>query len=249
LADGEIAQPYILQTPFERRLHFTSEAIQSVMRIDDPHALTCAYTRKMMAFLLFNPRPKNIVIVGLGGGSIAKFCYRNLSRTRICAVEVDTRVIALRDEFCVPADDRRFSVVCDDGTRYVARLAERIDVIMVDAFDAVGIAPTLGGDFYEQAAARLSDNGVLVMNLAGEPQRYADHVDRVLVAFGGRALLVPVLAHDNLLLFAFKKPMPRTMMSVYESRAQRLQTRLALEFPRFLRRIRQGHVLIRASVT
>ena len=159
-------------------------------------------------------------------------------------VEIDVRVIALREEFCVPADDHRFRIVCDDGARHISSLSERIDVIMVDAFDTIGLAPTLATtDFYAQAARRLSPNGLLVMNFSGEPARYRTHIERIRAAFGGSRLLVPVVADDNLLLFAFNKQIPLPTTAKYESRAQRLQTRLALEFPRYLLRICQGHVL------
>lgn len=244
LKDGELMQPYILETASERRLHFTQDSVQSVMRLDEPDALVTPYTRKMMAFLLFNPKPKKIVMVGLGGGSLAKFCYRNLPQTRISVVEIDDRVIALREEFHVPANDHRFRIVCDDGARYIAHSSEPVDVVVVDAFDAIGLAPTLADtDFYEQAARRLSSNGVLVMNFSGVQERYVLHIKRIRAAFGGSTLLVPVIADDNLLLFAFKKRIDLPTTAKYEARAQRLQARLALEFPRYLRRICQGHVL------
>ena len=244
LVDGELEQPYILETESERRLHFSQDSVQSVMRLDEPDALISAYTRKMMAFLLFNPNPKNIVRVGLGGGSLAKFCYRNLPKTQISVVEIDARVIALREEFCVPPDDHRFRIVCDDGARYLASFQERIDVLMVDAFDTDGLAPTLAAtDFYVRAAQQLSPNGLLVMNFSGDTKRYALHVQRIRAAFGGSTLLVRVASNDNLVLFALKKQIPLPTTAQYESRAQRLQARLALEFPRYLRRICQGHVL------
>lgn len=244
LRDGELMQPYILETASERRLHFSQDSVQSVMRLDEPDALVSAYTRKMMAFLLFNPNPKKIVMVGLGGGCLAKFCYRNLPKTRIAVVEIDDRVIALREEFHVPVNDHRFRIVCDDGARYISHSSEPIDVVVVDAFDAIGLAPTLADtDFYERAARRLSSNGILVMNFSGVPERYAVHIKRIRAAFGGSTLLVPVIADDNLLLFAFKKHIPLPTTAKYESRAQRLQARFALEFPRYLRRICQGHVL------
>jgi len=245
IMDGELQQPYILETASERRLHFTHDAVQSVMSLEEPDALVTAYTRKMMAFLLFRPNPRNIVMVGLGGGSLPKFCYRYLQKARITVVEIDARVIALREEFCVPADDHRFRIVCEDGARYMATLAERIDVIMVDAFDPIGLAPTLvASDFYAHAAQRLSPNGVLVMNFSGAPVRYSAHIRRIRDAFGGgNALLVPVAADDNIVLFAFPRPLPLPTTAKYGSRAELLQSRFALEFPRYLRRVCQGHVL------
>jgi hypothetical protein len=66
-----LTRPYVFDTPFERRMHFTNDATQSAMLLADPDALICQYTRKMMAFLLFNPNPKHIIMIGLGGGSVA----------------------------------------------------------------------------------------------------------------------------------------------------------------------------------
>jgi spermidine synthase len=68
LLAGELPQqPLILETAAERCLYFTQGNLQSVMSLDEPDALIAAYTRKMMAFLLFNPAPKRIKMIGLGG--------------------------------------------------------------------------------------------------------------------------------------------------------------------------------------
>ena len=42
------------------------------MQLDDPYALCLAYTRKMMAFLLFNRTPRRILMLGLGGALLRK---------------------------------------------------------------------------------------------------------------------------------------------------------------------------------
>src|SRR5678809_13316 len=86
---NELSKPYIFDTLFERRMHFTNDATQSAMLFADPDALIAQYTRKMMAFLLFNPNPKHIVMIGLGGGSLAKFCYRHLPGSKITVVEIN----------------------------------------------------------------------------------------------------------------------------------------------------------------
>jgi spermidine synthase len=214
------------------------------MLLSDPDALIAQYTRKMMAFLLFNPNPERIVMIGLGGGSLAKFCYRNLPRAQITVVEISEEVIALREEFCIPADDARFRVVHDDGARYVGQLDHPIDVLLIDAFDAEGIALSLASsDFYTAAARRLSENGVLVMNLWGPRDRYVDNAVQARDAFGGSLLLVPVSGDVNVLLFAFKRPPPHSITEELETLAHRLQMRLTLDFPRYLRRICQGHSL------
>lgn len=241
---NELKQPYIFETLFERRLHFTNDATQSAMLLADPDALIAQYMRKMMAFLLFCPNPEHVVMIGLGGGSLPKFCYRHLPRSRITVVEIDEEVIALRDEFCVPKDDERFRVVHEDGARFIEQLDQKMDVLLVDAFDADGIALSLAkSDFYSSASRQLSNNGVFVMNFWGPCERYVDNLAAVRAAFGDTLLLVPVSGEANVLLFAFKNAIPRSITDELETIARRLQMRLLLDFPRYLRRICQGYSL------
>lgn len=201
-------RPFIVERDGERHLLFNHESVQSTMSLHDPDALTSEYTRRMMAFLLFNPEPREILMIGLGGGSLVKFCYRHLPRSRVTAVEIDADVIALRDEFMVPFDDERFQVVHADGARFLATSEIAPDVIIVDAFDHEGVAPSLASsDFYSLAATRLAPNGVFVINLSGEPSRYDVHLQRIHDAFGERTALWQVGSGDNELLFAYRSEM------------------------------------------
>ena len=238
-------RPYIFDTATERRLHFTEEATQSAMSLIRPDKLVAPYTRKMMAFLLMNPDPRHIVMLGLGGGSLAKFCYRHLPRTRITAVEIDADVIALRDEFLIPRDDERLRVVHDDGARYLETMEDTCDVLLVDAFDAEGIAVSLSNPrFCETIARRLSDRGVMVMNFWGTTSRYTTILKQAAAAFGSNALIVTVSGELNLLLFASRHAPPTSVTAELECTAERLQQELDLDFPRYLRRLCQGETLI-----
>jgi spermidine synthase len=240
-----MTQPYIVETISERRLHFTRDATQTSMLLADPDALVAPYMRKMMAFLLFNASPARILMIGLGGGALPKFCHRRLTYADITVVEVNQDVIALRDEFFIPKDSERFRVLHEDGAHYIERISHDIDVILVDAFDAYGIAPSLAdSDFYARAAARLAENGILVMNLWGESTRYVENVKQVLKVFGAGVVSIPVTSGSNTVLFAFKQPAANVSDEVLESHARRLQSRLQLDFPHYLRRIRQRHSLL-----
>ena len=242
--DGMV-RPYIFETPHERRLHFTQEATQSAMSLLEPDSLIAPYTRKMMAFLLMNPNPRHILMLGLGGGSLAKFCYRNLPKTRITVVEIDADVIAMRDEFLIPRDDSRFRVVHGDGAQYLELMDVQIDVLLVDACDADGVAISLtDAQFCRAAAHRLTERGVVVMNLSGKTERYASVLSQAAVAFGPHALLVSVSGELNLLLFASHRAPPTSITTDLETVADRLQQILQLDFPRYLRRICQGHTLV-----
>ena len=87
LVDSVLAKryprPFVIEDDGARCLYFTRDFIQSEMRLDDPLALAFAYTRKMTAFLLFLPQPREILMLGLGGGSLARWCLHHLPKARV----------------------------------------------------------------------------------------------------------------------------------------------------------------------
>ncbi|MDO8413984.1 MAG: transferase, partial [Gallionellaceae bacterium] len=159
----ETGKPYLTENEEILSLHFDALHIKSEMCIDQPDKLISSYTRAMMSFLLFEPSPKCIAMIGLGGGSLAKYCYRYLPQTEITVVEINPDVIALRNEFAIPDDDMRFRVLLGDGAEWVADTTRQPDVLMVDGFDADGLPAQLcSQQFYDDCFASLADNGIMV---------------------------------------------------------------------------------------
>ena len=201
----EAPKPYVCEELDARSLHFSTSAIQSRMHLLRPDALELEYTRLMMGWLMLRPLAKRLAMIGLGGGSIAKFCHRHLPQTSMLAIEIDPRVIAFREAFQLPPDDTRLRVVCADGARFVAATDERFDVLMVDAFEAEGMPAALGAQhFYDDCLDALAADGLLVVNLhAGDPQRLV-YVDRIARSFGHRTLCVDDKGGSNSVVFAAK---------------------------------------------
>ena len=184
-------------------LSLDSPLIQSCMRRNDPTALILDYTRAMMGFLLFNPRPTAMLMIGLGGGSVPKYCHLHLPEVDITTVEINPEVIALRDEFLIPADSERFRVVCADGAAFVAQATRRYDVVMVDGFTGEGQPDALCSRvFYEACKAALSGEGMLVVNLHAEMPRCGELTQRIERCFGGHAVSVVTDDGDNCVVLA-----------------------------------------------
>jgi spermidine synthase len=238
LFSGTYDKPFIIEHGLQRYLHFDLNAVQSAMHLGRPDRLSLAYTRNMMAFLLFNGAPARILLLGLGGGSLAKFCYRRLPRATLTAVEVNSDVIALRDAFCVPPDDERFRVVRADGADYVARLAQAKDVILADACDRVGVAPELDTiEFYRHAYRRLRRGGVFVTNLCSDVNGCAAHMEKIRAVFGSELLTLRVRRDGNTIVFAFKERHPPLDWERLAFTAAGLERNFGLDFPRYVRRI------------
>lgn len=244
LQDGIYDKPFVLEHEGMRSLYFNLRFIQSSMRLKDPWGLELAYTQKMMAFLFFNAHPRRILLLGLGGGSLAKFCHRHLAGARITAVEIDPHVIAFRDEFLLPPDDERLQVIQGDGVRYVAEQAETTDVILVDAFDQDGVSSSLiYSGFYENAFRRLSGKGILVMNIAGDKAGYAPHLEELAEAFNDRVIAMSVKSDGNFIVLAFKDPAFEPRWKWLKSIAAELQRRFGLDFPSFAQHLERGEKL------
>lgn len=241
LLDESYPRPFVLDDGECRYLYFSIRLMQSAMRRKAPDALELRYTQEMMACLLFKPKPGRLLQIGLGGGSLVKFCHRRLPGTRVLAVEIDPDVVAFRDLFEVPLDDERLAIVCGDGGAFLAAADKGIDFILVDAFDREGYAPGLTDrEFFETALDRLSGGGVLVVNLAGDPASYAGLVGRVMEVFDDRVIVVPVPEDGNHVLFAFRDPAFDPRWRQLAGRAKELKARFGLDFPRFVERLERA---------
>lgn len=205
-------RPFVADTGGTRALHFAKDEVQSRMDVRDPHALALAYTRMMMGFLLFVPAPATIGMIGLGGGSLVKFCHRHLPHTRLTVVEINPHVIALRETFCVPRDDARLEVCEADGAVFVRETARRFDVLLVDAYDETGLPEPLATQrFFDDCRAALTREGMLVVNLHAAHPHHAVHVDRIRRSFDDAVIVVDDTARDNRIVFADSERPPREL--------------------------------------
>ncbi len=199
-------KPFVYESLTSKALHFSISEIQSRMKIKDPFALDLEYTRTMMGFLLLHPEPRQLVMIGLGGGSLAKFCHHHLPQASIQVAEINPHVIALRDEFHVPPDSERFRVIPTDGAQFVRHRVTRPDVLMVDGFDTDGQPPRLSSQrFYDDCHEMLQPDGIMVVNLHYGHHMRDTYVGRIRRSFGDDAvLLVDDGELSNSIVFACK---------------------------------------------
>lgn len=186
-------------------LLFDLFAVQSEMAIDAPDELVLGYTQTMMGFLLFYPDPKSIGMVGLGGGSLVKYCYRHLQECVIAVAEIDPRVINMRENFFIPANDKRLHVFCQDGADFVRDAEALFDVLLIDGFNRNGQPEQLSSQrFYDNCFEALSESGILVVNLLSDAGSADIYIMRLNKAFNGRVLIVDALDSSNKIVFACK---------------------------------------------
>jgi spermidine synthase len=200
-----IDKPFVREHEGSLSLHFSAVEIQSRMSVLAPDALDLEYTRMMMGFLMFNPRPECITMIGLGGGSLPKFCHRYLPGTATAVIEINPDVIALREAFQIPPDSDRFAIIEADGGDYVQQAHQPVDVLLVDGFGIEGVPPQLCSEqFYADCFRLLCDDGIMVVNLHLNHPEHTTYLDRIRESFGSSVFDVVDDDMTNSIVFAFK---------------------------------------------
>ena len=233
-----------------RSLHFGSDWVQGAMRVRRPNALELAYTREMMAGLLLRepPWPRDVLLIGLGAGSLAKFIYHFLPKTKITVVEINPQVeVIARLHFKLPDDPLRLRVVIGCGAEYMLMLkgGASFDYILVDGFDdnaRAGVLDTL--PFFQACRARLRDNGLLAVNLLGRSRGFQASAGRIESAFDGCSLVFPSCDSGNTIAFATVGSPIDVAMDELRQRADQLQQETGLNLLPTITRIEQASTLL-----
>ena len=244
-ASGELPDVTISESAGVRYLHLGTPWIQGAMRIEAPLAIELEYVRRMMAWTLFcEPAAvagAHLVQLGLGAGTIARFCSRRM-KMRATVVELNDRVVdACRQWFRLPPSSATFDVVTMDAGRWVAEPARRgsADVLAVDLYDHEAASPVLdSAEFYRRCFDVLAAGGTMTVNLFGRDASFETSIRRIAAAFGSDAVrtLQPT-KEGNTVVLAMKQVTFATPEELAR-RAQTIETRWQLPARKWLRMLR-----------
>ncbi len=235
-------KPFVFDEGNLRFMYFSQKSVQSAMKINAPDELLCGYTSAMLAFLLANPNPQHILMVGLGGGSLVKFCHRHLPDCRITVLEIDADVIALREKFMIPADDDRLEIIHADALIYLEQNSLNVDVILLDGFDINGLVEQLNtSSFYALCHKALNPHGILVANMWGKRKQLVGLLTELRAQFAQRVWWCRSLDSYNLLVFSFKSEAENFTYSM-SAQAELLDQKFALKFTELSVQMRSLHL-------
>jgi spermidine synthase len=233
-----------------RAMHFGSTSRQSTMMLADPNRLHSMYARAMMASLLFHESPQDVLMIGLGGGTIAKFLLHQFADCRLKAVEFRGSVLKVaRSHFGLPFDPRlKIKIGC--GAQHVYQASREHsgchDMIMIDAYDSEGMAPEVSSaTFFDNCRTLLAKDGLLVINLWGTDKNMFREVNWNLGRmFDQRVLFLPVRGRGNIIGFAFGEQMAVPGMKQLIENAKLLELRYQLEFPTFMQDFKRNNASV-----
>lgn len=205
-----------------RYLHLGSPWVQGAMRLDQPDHLELQYIQQMMMWQLFMDQPEHIMQLGLGAGSLTKFCYQHFPFSHVSAVELNDEVLkACHLLFGLPDDNERLHVIINDAHHELSQTkGASLDILQVDLYSAQADHPAIESlAFYQSCARVLSEQGIMTINLLGNQYVHARNLNLLQQTFAAVAWLPE--SHDgNIVAIAFKEAPSVDFEVLYERATQ-----------------------------
>lgn len=215
-----------------RVLNFDSLFEQSSMQLSYPYQLAHEYTKLMLLVLAFI-EPKQIILLGLGGGSLLRSLHHILPDCYFNVIELRQTVVDIaKDYFSLP-DDHRVTISVNDALKEISQVeSASSDIIFSDMYDAYQMVPAQVQHTFLVACSRiLTSQGWLVVNLYNIP--------------GDRSAFLKVLSHvfptvilsrtaENTILLASNTPSLQVTPNLHriEILERQLQQRFSQLVPR-----------------
>lgn len=223
-----------------RTLSF-DQSQESRMSLTNPLAGHFQYTEFFHMPWLWNSTMTNVLMIGLGGGSIQRAYQHYYPQVNIDTVELDPSVLEVARKFFFVTETPTHKVHISDGRIFLRRTQKKYDAIILDAYKSGRYGSYIPyhlvtKEFFEIARDRLTDNGVVVYNVIGTLQGWrADilgSVYKTLKAVFPQVYLFPATDSWNIVIVASRNPLPVTQPHAVQ-RAEELVAERRVTMPTF----------------
>ncbi|MEM6986407.1 MAG: methyltransferase [Pseudomonadota bacterium] len=180
-------------------------AVQAAIHLDQPDEPALNYVRTMLSGLALTERPRRVLDLGYGVGTLRRHIQHTVPRVRVVSVECNHAMVHIGHRWLGGADARH--VVMTRAEQLLNQPMTPFDVIFCDLHTPDAAQnPVSDRHFHEAVAAQLNADGVYVLNLLPKDQADAVALLRSLRGAFGYLWLHPVTGTQNLVVHARKAP-------------------------------------------
>ena len=174
------------------------------------------YPRFAAASLLLNPRPRRLLALGMGGGSVGSYLQRRLPELGVDYVDIDPAVPELAQRFLLLRTGPSTTITVADGRRFLAGAGGRAwDVVYCDTYIGRSVPFHLTTiEFLDEVKRHLAAGGTFGLNLAaGLADPFSKAMYRTVVERFNAVYLFKVGGASNVLVLASDAPgLPRPQL-------------------------------------
>ncbi|MFY8325155.1 spermidine synthase [Pseudoalteromonas sp. ZZD1] len=187
----------------------TRKSSQSCMYISKPDKLVFNYTKMSFASLLMIDNPKNVLIIGLGGGTLSNVIHELYPNATIENVEIDPAVIKVARDYFNFIETDKVTVKVQDGRIFIKRAAikkAQYDWIILDAFNGDYIPEhLLTKEFFAEVKSVLTPNGIVAANTFSSSKLYQHESATYHAVFGDFINVTTEKNSNRIILAGFDK--------------------------------------------
>ncbi len=201
----------VVENGNSRSLYFSGSILQSRISLSDPHELVLFYPRYMVSALLPQPTPENVLLIGIGAGSLIHFLAHHFPNCNIDAVDNSPRIIDIARGYFFLNESDHIAIHCQDGFEFLEKRSKKMqyDIIFIDAFDEKGMANKIySKDFLSFCNRSLSPKGVISINLWSGDAQKLKKVRKAIHKHSKGRIYIPVNDRENIIALAFTTPVP-----------------------------------------
>jgi len=201
---------HIRENNHYRWLHFGNGNIQSAMCLTAPDTLLFPYMHTILGWQLFHPKPRSILMLGLGGGTLVRRFHTRFPDTKLTVIEISQQVIDIaKNYFYLPTNWENLTIINDDAANYMQetqQTKQQYDIILIDLYLANKLPEFLNTqEFYQKCQQCLTPTGILAFNfLVNSPEIYYDTIKKIREPFNNQTLTVDIL-DQTVIVFAFNQ--------------------------------------------
>ncbi|MGJ8690992.1 MAG: spermidine synthase [Thalassotalea sp.] len=149
---------------------------QSCFNKKQPKALVFNYTKLLFASFLMLDEPKNVLVIGLGGGTMSNSIHQLFPNAKVTNVEIDPAVVKVAREYFDLIENEKIKTEIKDGRIFIKRAQikkQQFDWVILDAFNGDYIPEHLiTQEFLQEVHSILAPNGVLSANTFSSSELY-----------------------------------------------------------------------------
>lgn len=240
----EIDSPYhhikVLDEEGIRTLSFDG-SMETRMSLANPLEGHFQYIEYFHMPWLWNASISNVLVLGLGGGSVQRSFQHYVPQVAIDTIEIDPLVVKVASQYFAVEQTPTHKIMVEDGRVFLRRTRKEYDLIVMDAY----VKSRYGSfipyhlvtkEFFQLTSAHLGTNGILAYNVIGSVRGYREDllgaVYKTLQAVFPQVYLFPAEDSQNVVLIATKSPraVDRTALHQRASKFRREGRRLIPTF-------------------
>ena len=209
------------------------EIMQTVINLSNPTQLVAPFSRAMFASLLFVDTPRRVLLVGMGGGAIARHFHNLDANVMGDVVEWSDDVVRIAKTFFeFPGEDNGWKTYISDARNYIKSTTNKYEMIMVDVAER-SQTPDWVSDIncLERFKKILMTNGIVVFNLlVSDGNIFLEFLRNIRKVFDGKTACLSVPDYQNIVVFAFKKASLYSDINELKGRISYLEQKWGMEF-------------------